>query len=166
VGLGSGDFDKARDATEDGLEGLAQLADSATYWLPLQGGEHHHHHHDHWYHDAGNYRFDNGDDISGGDGDDIAFGQDGDDTLSGDAGNDWLVGGEGKDELDGGTGWDKLKYDSDESNGLQSAVASRMINWNDSFKNYGLPIAPFGGLTLGKGHGGSNFANFDFLSHD
>ena len=166
VGLGSGDFDNARGATEDGLEGLAQLADSATYWLPLQGGEHHHHHHDHWYHDAGNYRFDNGDDISGGDGDDIAFGQDGDDTLSGDAGNDWLVGGEGKDELDGGTGWDKLKYDSDESNGLQSAVASRMINWNDSFKNYGLPIAPFGGLTLGKGHGGSNFANFDFLSHD
>lgn len=150
--LGSRDFDKARDEVEDGLERLAQVDDSATYWLALQGGHHH---------DDGHVHFDNGDDISGGDGEDIIFGQDGDDTLRGDAGDDWLVGGEGKDTLVGGTGNDTLKNGSDESNGLQSAVASRMlINWNDSFKDYGLPFAPFGGLTLAKGRGDLNFLSF------
>jgi Ca2+-binding RTX toxin-like protein len=149
-GLGYREFDKARDEAEDGLEGLAQLADGARYWLPLQGAEH--------------CGFDNGDDIAGGDGDDIVFGQGGNDTVRGEAGDDWLVGGDGKDMLVGGPGDDRLRNGSDESNGLRSAVASRMINWADSFKNYGVPFAPFGSLTLGKGSGGANFASFTFLS--
>jgi len=165
-GLGSSDFCRARDAVEDGLEALAELTDSATYWLALQGGHQHHHHDGHWHLDGQHVDFDDGDEISGGDGDDIVFGQDGDDTLSGDAGSDWLVGGEGKDELDGGSGMDTLKSGSDSSSRLQSAVASRMIDWNDSFKNYGLTYAPFGGLTLGKGYGQQNIASFDFLSVD
>jgi Ca2+-binding RTX toxin-like protein len=110
--------------------------------------------------------FDNGDDVSGGEGDDILFGQGGDDTLRGDAGNDWLVGGEGKDQLDGGPGWDRLKYGSDSSNGLQHAIAARMIDWTGSFRNYGLTYAPFGGLTLAKGGGQPNLASFEFLSYE
>ena len=163
AGLGRGDFNKARDEVEDGLKALVEVTDSATYWLASQ---HHHYHDGNWHHDGEHVRFDNGDDISGGDGDDILFGQDGNDTLRGDAGNDRLVGGEGMDKLDGGPGKDKLKYGSDHSNGLQRAVASRMIDWDDSFGNYGLPFAPFGGLTLGKGHGQPSIASFEFLAYD
>jgi Ca2+-binding RTX toxin-like protein len=163
AGIGNSDYGRAKDRAEDGLKRLAELTDSATAWLVQQGGKHHHHD-GHWQHDGKHVRFDNGDDISGGDGDDIVFGQAGNDTLRGDAGNDWLVGGDGKDTLTGGTGKDKLKNGSDESKDLQNAVASRMINWEDSFKRYGVPFAPFGGLTLAKGHGHSNFASFDFLS--
>jgi len=64
--------------------------------------------------------------------------------------------------VDGGPGSDKASSGNDNSSSLRAEVSNRMINWNDSFKNYGLPVAPFGGLTLGKGNGGSNFANFDF----
>jgi Ca2+-binding RTX toxin-like protein len=167
AGLGWKDFDEAKDEVEDGLEALVELTDSATYWLAPHGGTHHPHHHGddgHWHHDGEYARFDNGDDISGGEGDDILFGQGGNDTLRGDAGNDWLVGGEGKDHLDGGPGQDRLKYGSDSSSGLQSAIAARVIDWTDSFRNYGLTYAPFGGLTLANGGGQPNLASFEFLS--
>ena len=168
VGVSSKDFDKVDGDAKDAIEMFAALTDRADYWLALEGGHHHHHHGGHGHHGGEHAHFDNGDQISGGDGNDIIFGQGGNDTLCGDAGDDWLVGGDGDDKLIGGTGKkDKLNYGNDDSSSLKSAVASRMnINWSDSFKNYGLPFAPFGGLTLGKGHGGSNFANFDFFSCD
>jgi Ca2+-binding RTX toxin-like protein len=141
-GLGWWDFDRAQDAAEDGLRAIVELT----------GGMH--------------AQFDNGDDVSGGEGDDILFGQAGDDTLRGDAGNDWLVGGEGTDQLDGGPGSDRLRYGSDSSSGLQDAIAARMIDWTGSFRNYGLTYAPFGGLTLAKGGGHPNLASFEFLSYE
>lgn len=51
---------------------------------------------------------DQGDQLSGGDGNDILFGQGGNDTLNGDAGNDLLFGGSGNDTLNGGLGNDIL----------------------------------------------------------
>jgi len=138
--LGIRDYCKARDRAQDGLEALAQHAGEAQH-----------------------FRFGNGDDISGGEGDDILFGQGGNDSLRGDAGDDWLVGGHGKDTLVGGAGKDKLREGSDESRGLRSAVASRLIHWDDAFKNYVLPFAPFAGLTLAEGHG---HASFDFCGSD
>jgi Ca2+-binding RTX toxin-like protein len=169
AGLGWKDFDRAKDEVEDGLEAIVELADSATYWLASQHHHLPHHHHnddDHRHHHGEPVRFDSGDDISGGEGDDILFGQGGNDTLRGDAGSDWLVGGDGKDSLDGGPGKDKLKSGSDSSSGLREAVASRTVDWDDSFKHYGLTYAPFGGLTLAKGGGQSNLASFAFLSYD
>jgi Ca2+-binding RTX toxin-like protein len=164
AGLGWKDFDKTKDEVEDGLEALVELTDSATYWLASP--HHHHQHHDdgHWHHDGKHVRFDNGDDISGGEGDDILFGQDGDDTLRGDAGNDRLVGGDGKDKLDGGKGWDRTDSGSASSSD-RKAVEERMVDWEDSFRNYGLTYAPFGGLTLDKG-GHPNLEGFEFLSYD
>jgi Ca2+-binding RTX toxin-like protein len=160
AGLGWKAFDEAKDEVEDGLEALVQLTDGAALWLAPQAGDHHHHHH----HDGGRGGLDNGDHISGGEGDDILFGQGGDDTLCGDAGSDWLVGGDGKDRLDGGPGKDKLQGGSDSSSGLRSAIASRTIDWSDSFGNYGLTYAPFGGLTLAKGGGQQNLSSFAFVS--
>lgn len=163
AGVDYKDFKRAEDGVEDGLEAIVELTDAATYWLaPLHlHHPHHHHHHGHGEH----VHFDNGDDISGGEGDDILFGQDGDDTLRGDAGDDWLIGGGGKDKLDGGKGKDETKSGSDYSSKLQKAVAERMVDWEDSFRSYGLAYAPFAGLTLAKG-GQSNFVSFDFLSYD
>ena len=153
-GLGWKDFERAEDEAENALEAIVQLTDH----------HHHDHHHDgHWHHGA---HFDNGDDISGGEGDDILFGQDGDDKLRGDAGNDWLVGGDGKDWLDGGSGKDRLESGNDGSSDLQRAIGKRMIDWTGSFSTYGLTYAPFGGLTLAKGGGHSNFASFQLLSYE
>ena len=153
-GLGSKDFARAEDEAEDALEAIVQLTDQH---------DHHHHHDGHWHHGA---HFDNGDDISGGEGDDILFGQDGDDKLRGDAGNDWLVGGDGKDCLDGGSGKDRLESGNDGSSDLQRAIGKRMIDWTGSFSTYGLTYAPFGGLTLAKGGGHPNFASFQLLSYE
>jgi Ca2+-binding RTX toxin-like protein len=144
--LGWTDFDRAQDEARDGLEAIAQLTDAAAHWLAPG--------------------FDNGDDVSGGEGDDIIFGQAGDDALRGDAGDDWLVGGEGKDALDGGPGEDRLKYGSDSSSGLERAVAARMIDWSGSFGKYGLTYAPFGGLGLANGGGHSNYSSFKLLSFE
>lgn len=52
---------------------------------------------------------DEGNTISGGDGDDILHGNDGNDSISGDAGNDRLYGREGADTLNGGTGDDTIE---------------------------------------------------------
>ncbi len=156
-GLGWKDFERAEDEVEDGLRAIVDLTD------PHHHHDHDHHHHGHWHHDA---HFDNGDDISGGEGDDILFGQDGDDKLRGDAGNDWLVGGDGNDWLDGGSGKDRQDSGSDGSSDLQRAIGARMIDWNGSFGTYGLTYAPFGGLTLAKGGGHSNLASFQLLSYE
>jgi Ca2+-binding RTX toxin-like protein len=164
AGLSWSYFDKARDEAEDGLEACVELTDSATYWLAQQGGGHHHHDDGQWHHDEP-AEFDNGDVISGGDGDDIVFGQGGDDTLRGDAGNDWLVGGDGSDKLDGGPGWDKTTSGNESSSALRSSVAARMIDWDDSFRGYGLAYAPFGGFALASG-GQPNLASFEFLFYD
>jgi Ca2+-binding RTX toxin-like protein len=160
AGVAGKDFSDVDDDAEDAIERFALLTDRAGYWLALQGG--HHHDND----DDNPWCFDNGDDIAGGDGNDILFGQAGNDKVRGEAGDDWVIGGSGKDSVDGGPGRDEVKTGSDASKGLQSAVASRMIDWKASFKSYGLPFAPFGGLTLGKGHGQANIASFDFLSLD
>jgi Ca2+-binding RTX toxin-like protein len=152
--VGWREYDEARDDAKDGVDAFVALTDSALDWLAPQGRGHDH---------CDVPAFDNGDDISGGDGDDIAFGEGGNDTLRGNAGNDWLVGGEGKDLLDGGPGWDKSTSGNESSSALRKAVAERMINWDDPFGTYGLERAPFGGLTLGKGHAQPNIASFEFL---
>jgi hypothetical protein len=41
-----------------------------------------------------------------------------------------------------------------------------MIDWAGSFGTYGLNYSPFGGLTLAKSGGHSNFASFEFLSYE
>jgi len=155
-GLGWKDFRKAQGDAEDALEAIISLTD----WLAPRGGEHHRHQH-HGKH----AHFDNGDHISGGEGDDILFGQDGNDTLRGDAGSDWLIGGNGKDRLDGGPGRDKSTSGNENSSSLRSKVGARMIDWSNAFGNHGLTQPPFAGLTLAKG-GQSNFVSFAFLSYD
>jgi len=55
---------------------------------------------------------------------------------------------------------------SDTSGASPGAVTSRRIDWADSFRNYGLPFAPYGGLNLGSGVESANFASFDPLSRD
>jgi Ca2+-binding RTX toxin-like protein len=147
AGLGNPDFDRARHEVRDGIDALTEVTDSARYWLAPQGACAHH------------YSLDNGDEISGGDGNDILFGQGGDDSLSGDAGNDWLVGGEGRDNLVGGPGADKIRSGSDSSNGLRNAVASVVIDWDGSFRNYGLKKTPFRG-------GGLHNPDFEFVVYD
>jgi Ca2+-binding RTX toxin-like protein len=160
AGVTSKDFYAVDGDAEDAIERFAVLTDGAEYWLAQQG----HHHHDDWDDDP--WGFDNGDDIAGGAGNDILFGQAGNDNVRGEAGDDWVIGGSGNDTADGGPGWDNVRAGSDESKALRSAVASRMIDWQDSFKYYGLPFAPFGCLAPGKGVTQSNIASFDFLSID
>jgi Ca2+-binding RTX toxin-like protein len=145
AGLGWHEFHKARDDAGDALEAI----------VALEG----------WRHGE-RAACDSGDDISGGAGDDILFGQAGNDALRGDAGNDRLVGGDGKDKLDGGPGWDHATSGNESSRALREAVAARMIDWEDSFRGYGLGCAPFGGLTPAKGGGQHNLSNFEFLSYD
>src|SRR6185436_19932751 len=133
---------------------LVSLTDTADFWLTLQ--------------DGGHCDNDYGDTINGGDGDDILFGQAGSDKLKGENGNDWLIGGEGShDYLDGGSGSDKTSSGNDNSSTLRSTVSSRLVNWKDSFKNYGVPFSPFGGLKATKYGGGcSDRDSFDFLTLD
>jgi Ca2+-binding RTX toxin-like protein len=152
AGISSSTYNRAGDDAEDALESLVSLTDSAEYWLAAQDGGH-------------------GDDdyadlINGGDGDDILFGQAGDDRLKGDNGNDWLVGGEGSDSTDGGAGSDKTSNGNDNSSSLRSAVNARLVNWGDSFRNYGVPFSPFGGLKATKYGGCSDRDSFDFLTLD
>jgi len=157
TGLGNPDFERARNEVRDGLDALAKITDTAAWWLTPRD------HKGPSYSSGKPIYFDNGDDISGGDGDDIIFGQGGDDTLRGDAGNDWLIGGEGKDKLEDGAGQNKLREGSDSSLALRDAVSSRMIDWNSPFSGFGLKKSPFGGTGLAKGGGQSNITDFDFL---
>ena len=145
AGLGWHDFHKASDEAKDGLDAMVALVDAGPGHRP---------------------GCDSGDDISGGNGDDMLFGQDGDDRLRGDAGNDWLVGGGGKDKLDGGPGKDKESHGDERSSALRKAVAARVIDWDDSFRGYGMAFAPFGGLSPATGGGQHNLSNFEFLSYD
>jgi len=147
AGVGYKDFDYAEDDAEDAIERFAVLTDSADYWLALKDDD-----------------CRNADDISGGEGDDILFGQAGDDKLRGENGNDWVIGGDGQDYVDGGPGSDKTSSGNDNSSSLRGAVALRLISWKESFKSFGLPYMPFGGLNLGKGP--SQNGSFDFLTFD
>jgi Ca2+-binding RTX toxin-like protein len=151
AGISNSNYDHAKHDAEDALRGLVALTDSADYWLALQEG--------------GHCNNDYADTISGGDGDDILFGQEGNDRLKGDNGNDWLVGGDGSDSLDGGVGSDHESSGNDTSSSLRTSVASRFVNWKDSYKNFGVPYTPFGGLKPVK-YGGSDPDAFDFLQID
>jgi Ca2+-binding RTX toxin-like protein len=153
AGIPNSSYYDAADDAEDALCSLVTITDSADYWLALQ--------------DGGHCDNDYGDTINGGDGDDILFGQAGDDKLRGEAGSDWLVGGAGyNDCLDGGAGSDHTSNGNDSSSSLRSAVNSRLVNWKDSFKNYGVPFSPFGGLKTTKYGGCSDRDSFDFLTLD
>jgi len=151
-GISSSSYYRAEDDAEDALCGLVMLTDSADYWLALQDGGH-----------CGN---DYADTISGGDGDDILFGQAGNDKVKGENGNDWVIGGDGNDYVDGGSGSDKTSSGNDNSSSLRSSIASRLINWKDSFKNFGVPFSPFGGLKPTKYQGNGDPDSFDFLEID
>jgi Ca2+-binding RTX toxin-like protein len=100
--------------------------------------------------------------ISGGAGNDILVGQGGNDRLFGDAGDDWLVGGPGKDRLDGGPGKDKEIEGNGGGRPLRDAVVDNLIDWKDSFRNFGAPFAALGssGRALRAG------SIFDFLTLD
>jgi len=156
-GVSSKDFGAVEHYADEGIERFAELTDTADYWLALQGR---HHHDDD---DGDGWCFDNGDDIAGGDGNDILFGQAGNDRLRGEAGDDWLIGGPGQDSLDGGLGRNKASNGNENSSGLRAAVAASLVNWKDAFKSFGLPFAPFGGVKLDKA---GKPTSFDFLEID
>jgi len=140
AGISNTDWSSVSHDVDDGIERFATLTDSADYWLALQG---HHHYSD----DDDPWCFDNGDTISGGDGNDILYGQACKDKITGDAGDDWLIGGDGHDDsLNGGTGSNKVSNGNDSSSSLRSAVKARLINWTDTFKSFGVPFSPFAGL--------------------
>ncbi|HYR33730.1 MAG TPA: hypothetical protein VEQ87_05520, partial [Burkholderiales bacterium] len=155
TGVSYRDFDAVEDYAEEAIESFTALTDTADYWLALQGR--HHHDND----DDDGWCLDNGDDIAGGDGNDILFGQAGNDRLKGEAGDDWLIGGNGQDSLDGGTGKNKTSNGNENSSSLRAAVAARLVNWKDTFKNFGVPFAPFDS-TLQK-CGKPKPSSFDFL---
>jgi hypothetical protein len=75
-----------------------------------------------------------------------------------------MIGGDGQDNLDGGYGSDKTSSGNESSSSLRGAVAARLVSWKESFKSFGLPYNPFGGLNLGNGH--SSERSFDFLTLD
>jgi Ca2+-binding RTX toxin-like protein len=152
------DFYSVEEYAEEAIERFATLTDTADYWLALQGR---HHHDDD---DGDGWCFDNADDIAGGDGNDILFGQAGNDRLRGEAGDDWLIGGNGQDTLDGGTGKNKMSSGNDNSSSLRAAISARLVNWKDTFKNFGVPFTPFGS-PLDK-CGKPKPSSFDFLELD
>jgi Ca2+-binding RTX toxin-like protein len=156
-GVSSKDFDIVDDYAEEGIEAFVALTDTADYWLALQGR---HHHDDD---DGDGWCMDNGDDIAGGDGNDILYGQAGNDRLKGEAGDDWLIGGAGNDSLDGGTGKNKTSNGNDSSSTLRASVAARLVNWTATFKNFGVPFSPFAGL---KPDGKPKPTSFDYLEID
>jgi Ca2+-binding RTX toxin-like protein len=100
--------------------------------------------------------------ISGGTGNDILLGQGGNDRLFGEAGEDWLVGGPGKDQLDGGSGTDKEIEGNGGGRPLRDAVVDKLIDWKDSFRNFGAPFAALGSVGRALRSGSS----FDFLTID
>ena len=151
-GLGILNFRKARGEVRK-AEAVTKITDSDAYWLAPLGTFHDHNNH---YPVGKHINFDNGDQISGGEGDDIIFGQDGDDTLSGNNGNDWLVGGDGKDNLEGGAGKNKSRTGDNHSIKLRNAVGTHMINWDAPFKSFGLKKPPFSGMGLAQGEGQNN----------
>ena len=55
---------------------------------------------------------------------------------------------------------------NDNSSSLRSGVASRLVNWKDSFKNFGVPFTPFGGMKPVKYDGHGQPGSFDFLEVD
>ena len=81
---------------------------------------------------------DTGDQIHGGNGDDLVYGGDGDDTISGDAGNDrvfgeadndTLTGGDGHDQLDGGDGSDLVSGDEG-NDSIEGGTGNDTLNGN------------------------------------
>jgi Ca2+-binding RTX toxin-like protein len=153
AGVSSKDFDRVEDSAEDAIERFAALTDSADYWLALQGG--------------GHCDYGSADDIWGGDGDDILFGQAGDDKVRGESGNDWVIGGDGSDYVDGGPGSDKTSSGNENSSSLRSALAARLVTWQETFTGFGLAYNPFAGLHLGKQQDSFQFLTFNkHPSHD
>jgi Ca2+-binding RTX toxin-like protein len=129
-GILDADYDLARVSAWHALDRLAQVRDTAAYWLAFQ--------------EAQQAELDNGDDVAGLDGADILFGQDGDDIVSGGDGDDWLIGGADKDALDSGAGDDDLYSGSNNSTALREAVAARQVDWESAFSGFGQPFSPFG----------------------
>jgi Ca2+-binding RTX toxin-like protein len=129
TGLSNRDFSNARHQVDKGLDRLVKAANETDFWFDF-AGHHGHHRHGHGHHHDN--RLDDGDTISGGDGNDIIFGQDGRDVLHGDAGDDWLVGGAEKDTLDGGSGKDK-RHKGDNKSGKLSELVDKgtpLIDWS------------------------------------
>jgi Ca2+-binding RTX toxin-like protein len=155
AGISSKDWGRAEDDAEDALDSLLGLTDANDYWLDRD----HHHDHDHHHHHHHTHAYD--DFISGGDGNDILFGHKGEDVIRGDAGDDWLIGGDSRDDVDGGKGKDKYSSGNSSSSSLRKAVETSLVNWQDSFKNFGVPFAPFGKVGLDRHD--SKPASFDFL---
>jgi Ca2+-binding RTX toxin-like protein len=165
----SKDYKDGKKHAEHALKDLSKLGDAKHVWFDLDHHGHHHHHHHHDHHDAAHEQFahlevngyrgdqkskdhhhNNGDDLSGGDGNDVIFGQSGDDRLGGGDGDDWLIGGDGKNDLDGGPGKDKEKKGEEKSSKLRDEVGERLVDWGHAFSGLGLTVAPFSGTTLSK----------------
>jgi Ca2+-binding RTX toxin-like protein len=164
--IASSDWGYVADAVQDGTERIAVLTDSADYWGRLNGrGDAEYP--DDWSHDwpyrAGT-RFDHGDEIRGGEGDDILFGQAGDDKLYGDNGDDWLVGGDGNDTLATGNGRRNDYEGSNDSSMLRYLVGSRMVNWDGTYGQFGLAYVPFGQAGVMKKGVSSHLDDFSFLT--
>jgi Ca2+-binding RTX toxin-like protein len=170
-GLADKEYKDGKHHAEHSLKQLEKLEDANHLWLDSDEHGHHHHayfevlghdHKHHGKHHGKHHHHNNGDDISGGEGDDVMFGQAGDDTLRGDDGDDWLIGGHGKDDLDGGSGKDKIKKGEDKSSKLRDEVGERLIDWGDAHRGLGLSFTPFSGTTLNK-HG-PNLVDYDCLT--
>jgi Ca2+-binding RTX toxin-like protein len=165
AGISNSDWNKVSDNAEHGASQIAILTDSADYWGHLNGGR------DEDYHDDWDHgwaycatKFDHGDDIKGGDGDDILFGQAGDDKLQGENGDDWLVGGSGNDALNGGLGRRNDYSGENNSSTLRYLVGARLVNWDGSYGGYGLPYQPFGQTGVLKKGVSSHMDDFSFLT--
>jgi len=172
-GISNFDFARASHEVAEGLDRLAALTDETDAWFEFAGRNHDHTHDsltwvrtsDRDWERAHHHDRDDGDFISGGDGNDILFGQDGVDVIHGDAGNDWLIGGGGNwyDSLDGGPGYDRVYQGDNNSKSLRDAVSAAMPAWSGAFATLGLSIVPFSGnTTTTSGH--PSLADFDYLT--
>lgn len=77
-----------------------------------------------------------GDEMQGGEGDDLIFGGDGADTIAGGGGNDTIVAGPG-DSVDGGRGFDTLFLRGHEDNIARISITSRTVNEDGSVSRDG-----------------------------
>jgi hypothetical protein len=160
------DWNTVTDNAYDGASRIAILTDTADYWGHLNGGKDEEYHDD-WNHGwpyRADLKFDHGDDIRGGDGDDILFGQAGDDKLQGENGDDWLVGGSGNDTLATGLGKRNDHQGSNNASALRYLVGAKLVNWDRSFDGYGLPYQPFGQTGVLKKGVSSHMDDFSFLT--
>ena len=168
AGIANSSYNAAYTNVEAGAGRIAILTDTADYWGRLSGNREEDYPDD-WNHDwpyRAHVSADHGDDIRGGDGDDILFGQAGDDTLQGENGDDWLVGGDGHDTLASGLGRRNESEGQNSSSALRGLVGARLVNWDDSYRGYGLPYSPFGDTGVMKKGVSSHLDDFAFLAPD